>query len=140
MAPSVALISSAVISAEGLLDFIVQNGGVPMGPDHGRVSQEDRHIWIYLSSDGIASMLGDAEDEEEGYADRLVALLDGEPRSMVTVQLSKSQGSGAIALEFANRFAERWPSIVQDADEELLSPADLCEVAQGQRTAHPFSH
>ena len=137
MGESIALISSAVITETELSDLIVRADGFvePGTPLFGRFSDGPRHIWIGLSMENPA-----AEDGGEEYLAEVTGLLGGPPRTDVIVEISRTDGSERLALEFAILFSATWPAIMDDFQGHLLTRDDLLRrQAAGQAVWTPVA-
>ena len=134
MSEPIALLSSAVISQNELLSFIVQSQDHPTSDISlfGRLSRGECHIWIGLSPEELAAAL---EDNGESYLRELTSLLGTPPQTYVVVEISRVEGSELLALDFAISFCKRWPTVVE-ADHHLLTCDELLqrrETGQGIR-------
>lgn len=126
MSEPIALISSAVITEAELSSFIVQEQGhvEPGTPLFGRFSRGECHIWIGLSPEELDAAVVDQGKE---YLAKLTAMLGGPPRTRVTVEISRKEGSEALALEVAILFSSVWPALVDDLEGHLLTRHDLLQ-------------
>ena len=52
-------------------------------------------------------------------------MLGGPPRTNVVVEISRTEGSERLALEFAILFSSMWPAIMDDCGGHLLTRDDL---------------
>ena len=94
----------------------------PGTPLFGRFSRGECHIWIGLSTDELDALI---EDRGEEYLADLTRSLGGPPRTDVTVEISRTEGSEMLALEFAILFSAVWPAVVDDLMGHLLTRDDL---------------
>lgn len=126
MSEPIALISSAIITEPDLSAFIVRAQGhvTPGAPLFGHFSRGESHLWIGLSTEELSAVI---EDKGEEYMARLAKLLGGLPRTDVTVEISRTQGSETLALEFAILFSACWPAVVDDLAGHLLTRSDLLQ-------------
>lgn len=130
MSDPIALISSAIITETELSALILSAKGFvePGAPLFGRFSNGCCHIWIGLSSDELEIAI---VDEGEDYLAKITRLLGGPPRTQVTVEISRTEGSERLALEFAILFSSTWPAIMDMLDgcagfeSRLLTRSDL---------------
>lgn len=128
MSETIALLSNVEIDAAELADFVLAlEGTVEAGRYFkGRISEGERHIWIYFSPEELDDYL---EDEDE-KAD-IVVKLGGLPKTHIPVQISRKTGSRKIALNFALEFGKKWPVVVSDLSDKVFSLDEL----KGMQTA-----
>ena len=122
MSHTFTLVSSHEISREDFLNLL-QQSGVVLQPDEvydGRISQEDRHVWLALNT----TCLRDYEDEQEAR-DRLVQLLGGELKSCIDLNVSRTHGSQQLAVEFACLCATKYPCAVDDNMGKIFTAQEL---------------
>lgn len=122
MSETIALLSNIEIDAAELADFVLAlDGVVEVGPNFkGRISDGNRHIWIYFSPEELDDYL---EDEDE-KAD-IVAKLGGLPKTHIPVQISRTEGSRKIALNFALEFGKKWPVVLSNLSDGIFTLDEL---------------
>jgi hypothetical protein len=103
------LLSSARIGRE-LWQGFVQSVGTelidkPHNPYDGRLCREQGKIWLGMDNGIIEDI--DPDDSQ------LIHLLGGEPQTVIVMEIGSTPGSRELALEFACRFADRWPCVVE---------------------------
>jgi hypothetical protein len=120
MSDPYALLTSAFITNDEFFSFLTEVGGVldPGRPGKGQVSRGSHHIWAYFGPEVLA-------DGTRGIEDAIAEKLGAPARSCVILEISHNPGSLILAVDFAVDFAERWPAIVCDPEDQLLDLADL---------------
>jgi hypothetical protein len=120
MSEHIAVLSSVAITPDEFAAFLTEIGGVvdPEYNDQGRISRQNRHVWIYLSPEELADVIEKREDV-------IVQKLGKMPKTNVIVDISREAQSEELALEFARAFAARWPSIVNNLNGKLFSLEEL---------------
>jgi hypothetical protein len=114
------LLTPTLITNDEFVSFPTEVGGVldPEQPNKGQVSRGSRHIWAYFGPKALA-------DGTRGIEDATAEKLGAPPRSCVSLEISHNPGSLILAVDFAVDFAERWPAIVCDPEDQFLDLADL---------------
>lgn len=118
MSDPFAILTAAVVETAEFASFLEEVGGTA-DPDQlgtGRISQGRRHVWVFLSSQTLAEVL-------EQFGDALTQALGARPQSCVVLEMSSAPDSEALAIEFAIRFAERWPAVLFDLESQVLNLA-----------------
>jgi hypothetical protein len=131
MADAYFLLSPAAVDATAFANFVTTLGGVA-DPDNAiawRISIDNRHVWIFLSEQALAEIPDDIVAKLE---DRLGA----RPRTCVTLEISRRQGSDSVAIAFSIKFAEHWPAVLSDLEDGFFEIADLRRL-QAARTGLP---
>jgi hypothetical protein len=120
MSEPLILLSSAAISEDDFITFLTGIGGVhePGDVEIGRFSRDRCHLWIFLNPQALAESL-----EDIGAA--ATEKLGGAPQSCVVLELSREPGTERLALEFSIAFAERWPAVLNDTWDMLLTLPDM---------------
>ena len=120
MSEPLILLSSAEISEDDFITFLTRIGGVhePGEVEIGRFSRGRCHHWIFLSLQALTESL-----EDIGAA--ATEKLGGVPQSCVVLELSSAPGTQRLALEFSIAFAERWPAVLNDTWDMLLTLPDM---------------
>ena len=138
MSDPIALISSVAVTEAELTDLIVRaNGFVEPGtPLFGRFSDGPCHIWIGLDLQDLEAALADAGED---HLAKLTAMLGGPPRTGVVVEISRTEGSETLALEFAVLFSARWPAVVDDLNRSLLTRDELLRRQAAGRGIRPLA-
>ncbi len=119
MTENIALISTHAITKQELAEAILAGGGVltPVSGSVGRISRGTRHIWIYLEETEVFLSIQDAEEQDNPAGWELVRTkLEGEPRSAIEIEVSRTPGSQKLAVNFAILCAQRWPWVALGAD------------------------
>lgn len=125
MPEPISLISSAEIKPGEFLSFL-QYSGVLLHPDNvydGRISRNNTHVWIVLDNTELKNF---NPDEIELITQKLTA----KPQTHILLDVSKSSGSGQLALEFACQFAKKWSCVVYDTSQRVYSAEELLRLCQ----------
>jgi hypothetical protein len=120
MSNNLALYSKDPIGSEEFFEFLVEIGGVAK-PDQfidGRLSRDQRHLWLFNSLEALEESLEDIGAE-------LTKALGGEPRGCIVIELSRAPGSERLALDFSIAFAERWHAVLCDPWDRLRTLDDM---------------
>jgi hypothetical protein len=133
MPKPVALVSSSDIQAQAFLDVVREVGGAIEDAKalQGRISQGERHVWVALDK----SLLNEYEADE---VELIRQQLGGKPRSCILLDISRTVGSERLALEFACACAERWPCVVYNLRDTVLSAAELWRWRKIEKTGLPL--
>lgn len=130
MSDPISIISSQSIKVSDFIDFLLdQKDAVIEDFETGqsRISKGYQHVWIFIYNDGLRHR----DTDELGL---IKQVLGDEPRTLIVLEISRTEGSDHLAIEFACRFAERWPCIVDDLRGTLYLPKELQQMKQsGQR-------
>lgn len=97
------------VRADELLGVVAGLGGVsrPDEQTDGRLSRGSSHVWIYV----------DPGEESEPETVRVIEeRLGGPVGTQVVLDMSSTEGSGALALELIGAWARRWRFVVDTAD------------------------
>jgi hypothetical protein len=123
MSETIVLYSSHVHTRQEVEEIILEAGGVLTNQGHlGRISQDQtKHVFIWpgdenvLGFDSIYAFL-------EPVAQELIReKLGGEAKSTVSLEISRTPGSGLLAVRFALAYVQHWPCVV--FAEASLNPA-----------------
>ena len=141
MSEPVALITNEVIEPGEFRAFLQQEGAT-LAPDNsfdGRISAGDKHVWIALDNSSLRYY-----DEDEELADELrtlTELLGDKPRTNIVLEISRTEGSEQLAINFACEFAKRWKCVVDDLRGKIYSSKELLSMQRAGRSftdAHRF--
>ena len=118
-----ALISSSEITAEEFLAVLREAGGAIENAAAlaGRVSLHDKHVWVSLDNRLL----------KEYEADEMVLVtqkLEGPPQSHILLDVSRTEGSEQLAVEFACVCARKWPCVVYNVQDKVWSAAELLKL------------
>jgi hypothetical protein len=115
-----ALISSTEINHEEFVAFLKREGA-ELTPDDvydGRISRGELHVWILLDNSNLNDL--------EAFDNELIMQgLGKPPKTYITLDVSREQGSEQLAIEFAYACAEKWPCIVYNLLNKTYSKDDL---------------
>jgi hypothetical protein len=128
-----ALVSSSDITEQEFLDVVREGGGVIEDAKalQGRISQGERHVWVALDN-GLL-------DEYEADEIELICLqLGGRPQSCILLDVSRTAGSERLALEFACACAERWPCVVYNLLNKVVSAPELLRLRKTDKEDLPL--
>jgi hypothetical protein len=128
-----ALVCSSDITGQAFLDVVREVGGVIEDADalQGRISQGKRHVWVALDN----SLLSEYEEDE---VELIRQKLGGKPQSCILLDVSRTAGSERLALEFASACAERWPCVVYNLLDKVLSVSELLRLRKTQKEGLPL--
>ena len=117
------LFAPTIIEAGEFATFLAHAGGVadPDRSESGRISLGNCHVWVFLSRETLAEI-------PDQLRKAVAKKLGTPPRSCVVLEVGRSPGSGALAIDFAIAFAERWPAVLCDLDRQILDLAELRHV------------
>jgi len=120
------LLSSTEITDELFRAFLVDEGlELRAKPDQwfdATWTQANGKIWVALDNGQLEDI--DPDDPE------VYRCLGGQPCSLISVELANALESRQLALEFACRVAERWPSVAYDTHGRLCGARELAERRQ----------
>jgi hypothetical protein len=110
MSPSIILVFAEPILPSSFHDFIHSLGGArdPAMPTRLRLSHGRDHVWA-CGPDGETAGATDVESEAE-----YDLKLGNRPRANVTLELSRSAGSPALAMEAVEAAVGKWGDVVVD--------------------------
>ena len=113
--------------------MVREAGGVIVDADalQGRISQGERHVWVALDN----GMLNEYETDE---VELICQKLGGRPQSCILLDVSRTAGSERLALEFAGACAERWPCVVYNLLDKVISAPDLLQWRKTEKTDWPL--
>ncbi len=133
MPKPVALVSSSDIKWQAFLDVVREVGGAIEDAKalQGRISQGERHVWVALDN----SLLNEYEADE---VELIRQKLGGKPQSCIVLDVSRTAGSARLALEFACACAERWPCVVYNLRDKVLSASELLRLRQTEKAGLPL--
>ena len=128
-----ALVSRSDITGQAFLDVVREVGGVIEDADalQGRISQGERHVWVALDN----GLLNEYEADE---VELMHQKLGGRPQSCILLDVSRTAGSERLALEFACACAERWPCVVYNLLDKVISAPDLLQWRKTEKTDWPL--
>jgi hypothetical protein len=128
-----ALVSSSDIKGQAFLDVVREVGGVIEDAKalQGRISQGERHVWVALDH----SLLNEYEADE---IELIRQKLGGRPQSCILLDVSRTVGSERLALEFAGACAERWPCVIYNLRDKVLSASELLRLRQTEKEGWPL--
>lgn len=128
-----ALVSSSDIKGQEFLDVVRAVGGVIEDAKalQGRISQGERHVWVALDN----SLLNEYEADE---IELMQQKLGGRPQSCILLDVSRTGGSERLALEFACACAERWPCVVYNLRDKVLSASELLRLRKTEKEDLPL--
>jgi hypothetical protein len=117
-----------LLTAHGLtpdeLDQVLREVGATVDPDEvfdGRLSRDDLHIWVRLDNPELGFL-------PESTLQAAAAALGDQPRSSVVVEVSRKPGSEALVTDLAAALARRWPTLISDFRDRLLTPQAALEL------------
>src|SRR5579871_6892102 len=125
MSEPIALISSAAITQEEFTRFLATVGAM-VRPDEvfdGRLSQGERHIWIVLDNRGL-------DEWEPAERAAVEQKLGRQAQTYIIVEISHTEGSEQIAVEFVCAFAKYWPCVVDNLRGAVYTVDELREIVQ----------
>jgi hypothetical protein len=133
MPKPVALISSSEVTGQAFLNVVRQVGGAIEDTKalQGRISQGERHVWVALDN----SLLNEYEADE---VELIRQQLGGKPQSCILLEVSRTAGSERLALEFAYACAERWPCVVYNLRDKVISAAELLRLRKTEKAGLPL--
>jgi hypothetical protein len=128
-----ALVSSSDIKRQAFLDVVRAVGGVIEDAKalQGRISQGERHVWVVRDN----SLLNEYEADE---IELIQQKLGGRPQSCILLDVSRTAGSERLALEFACTCAERWPCVVYNLRDKVLSASELLRLRKTETADWPL--
>jgi hypothetical protein len=128
-----ALVSSSDIKEQAFLDVVQEVGGVIEDADalQGRISHGERHVWVVLDN----SLLNEYEADE---VELIHQKLGGRPQSCILLDVSRTAGSERLALEFACACAERWPCVVYNLLNKVISAPELLRLRKTAKEDWPL--
>jgi hypothetical protein len=135
MSDAFAIFTTTVIGKSEFATFLKKAGGVldPDNREKGRVSQGLRHVWIFLSHEGLDTL---PEDVVALVTDKLGAL----PRSDIVLELSSEPGTESLVIDVAIAFAELWPAVLSDLEKMALALDDLRRVRRDGTSLYRLSY
>ncbi len=123
MSEPFALISSTEINHEEFVAFLKQQGA-ELTPDDvydGRLSRGNLHVWVVLNNNNL--------NELETYDNELIQQgLGNPPKTYITLEVSRKEGSEQVAVEFANACAQKWPCVVYNLQDKIYTKDDLYQL------------
>jgi hypothetical protein len=126
----ITLLSSAQIGRDEWHSFLQAAGTEridrPHNPYEGVLRRDQGKIWVAMDNGVVEDI--DPDDEQ------LIRLLGGTPETAIVMEISSTPGSSKLALEFACRFAEQWPCVVE-TEHQCYSSQDLFDLYQ---SSHSF--
>jgi hypothetical protein len=128
-----ALVSSGAIKGQEFLEVVQEVGEVIENTDalQGRISQGKWHGWVALDN-GLLN-------EYEAYEVELIRQkLGGRPQSCILLDVSRTAGSERLALEFACACAERWPCVIYNLLDKVISAPELLRLRKTEKEGLPL--
>lgn len=118
-----ALISSSVIKAQEFFDVLRELGGIIEDAEalEGRLSRGEEQVWVCLDN-------GLFKDYEADEVERISQKLGGKPQSHILLDVSRTEGSERLAVEFASACAESWPCVVYNLRDKIFSAQDVARL------------
>lgn len=129
MAAYATLLSSTQIGREVWHGFLQSVGAELIDKPH---NPYDAVLMRERGKIGVGMDNGILEDIDPGDP-QLIHLLGGEPQTVVVIEIGSTPGSRELALEFACRFAERWPCVVE-GEHRRYSSRELFDLYQTDRS------
>ena len=120
-----ALVSSREMKVQECFEVLRELGGVIDEAEAlaGRLSQGDKHGWVALDN----SLLNEYEAAE---IDQMRLKLGGQPQAHILLDVSRTAGSEQLAVAFASMCAERWPCVVYNLRDNVISATDVLRLRQ----------
>jgi hypothetical protein len=133
MPKPVALVSSSAITEQAFLDVVREVGGAIEDAKalQGCISQGERHVWVALDN----SLLNEFEADE---VELMHQKLGEKPQSCILLDISRTTGSERLALEFARACAKRWPCVIYNLLNKIISASDLLRLRQTEKEDWPL--
>lgn len=116
------LCTSTVVTPEEFEEVLKEMGATLLNPSRREwvISDGEKHVWVFLGES-----LEPKEYEDDPLVPVVRARLGGPPRTEVEMEVSRTEGSEHLAVEFACRCAERWPCVVDDCGDNVYTADDL---------------
>ena len=130
MSDPVALVTSTLLDREAIKSFVLDSGGFAsvFAKQVGALQDGERSVEVYLSPSTLQDVI---EDSGSVMTRRL-----GTPcQTCIILEVSRTDGSDLLALDFCIAFAKRWPALLHDLDDCFL---DLAEMELARRLGEPF--
>ena len=120
-----ALVSSREMKVQECFEVLRELGGVIDEAEAlaGRLSQGDKHGWVALDN----SLLNEYEAAE---IEQLRLKLGGQPQAHILLDVSRTEGSEQLAVACASMCAERWPCVVYNLRDNVISATDVLRLRQ----------
>jgi len=117
------LISPGNLTLEEFNDVLRKCSGIPdQGLSFsGRISDGEKHVWISLANEELKSYTPDERRQ-------LFELLRAQPETCILLDVSRTDGSEFLAINFACIVAEGGPVILDDLNGHFLTEKDLHEL------------
>lgn len=117
------LVSSTRLGAEDFQSVLAASGGVldENHPFSGRVSRGARHVWLYLATEELEN-----RDAEEIAA--ITGKLGAPPAACILLDVSRTEGSEQLAIEFACAVAKRRRVALDDLHGHVFSSEELLDL------------
>jgi hypothetical protein len=88
-------------------------------------------VWVALDN----SLLNEYEADE---VELIRQKLGGKPQSCILLDVSQTAGSERLALVFACTWAERWPCVVYNLRDKVLSASELLRLRHTEKEGLPL--
>ena len=133
MSEPITILSGATVTHEEFLNFLKSLGAIltPESEFDARLSDVERHLWIAFDDEGLRSFEEDEELAQE--RETIERMLGAKPRTQVVVEISDTEGSERMAVDFACAFAKKWPSVVDDSRDKIYSMHELFDLRRNGR-------
>lgn len=128
------IFTTEAIGKSEFATFLEKAGGVLdlNNPEHGRVSQGRRHVWIFLGDLGLDPL-------PEDVVARVTGRLGARPSSEVILELSSEPGTEVLVVDVAIALAELWPAVLSNSDKMTLTLDDLRRVQREGTSLYALS-
>jgi hypothetical protein len=124
MSDEIFLVFYDPVEPERFLDLVEEIGG-ERRPDEWTgaiLSDEDRHVWVFVDNISVASI---EPDDREEYESKLGAPV----RAQVVLDISSTEGSDRLALKLIDSAAERWNLLVDNCWGTTYTVPELHDLA-----------
>lgn len=116
------LLSPRKLTLEEFANVLRKCGGtLDQSASSGRLSDGEQHVWVSLTNEELESY----EPDERRH---VLALLRAQPQTCILLDVSRTDGSELLAIDFACAFAEDTPIVLDDLNGHLLTEQDLYEL------------
>jgi hypothetical protein len=146
MSETIALYSRFPLTRADIEEIILERGGILTpreGPRIGRLSLDQQHIWLY--EDDISNLRAWAKQDlyHKALFEAIRTKLGDEPRALFGIEISRTPGSGRLAVAFAQACADRWPCVVMtdqptETEDDGINVFDKKDMLQLQKEGRGF--